>query len=184
MAIGSYGLRFKQSAIAALLALGLAGCNTVQNALVEPEADNALVTGSAPPAQEAGQEAVYVRSSEPTRLGLQHFERGEYGLAQRYFQDAVEKSPTDTTAWIGLAASYDYIKRFDLSDRAYRMAVSLAGETSQILNNQGYSYMQRGDLKTARSKFRAANRQDPDNQIIINNLKMLNESSRPSHRLL
>lgn len=180
MATGSNGLRFKRGGIVALFALALAGCNTVQNALVEPEADNALVTGSAPPAQEAE----YVRSSEPTRLGLQHFERGEYGLAQRYFQDAVEKSPTDAVAWIGLAASYDYIKRFDLSDRAYRMAVSLAGETSQILNNQGYSYLQRGDLKMARSKFRAANRRDPDNQIIINNLKMLDESSRPSHRLL
>lgn len=180
MATRSNGLRFQRSGIAALLALGLASCNTVQNALVEPDADNALVTGSAPPAQEPE----YVRTSEPTRFGLQHFERGEYGLAQRYFQEAVEKSPTDTTAWIGLAASYDYLKRFELSDRAYRMAVSLAGETSQILNNQGYSYMQRGDLKMARSKFREANRQDPNNQIIINNLKMLNETSRPSHRLL
>jgi Flp pilus assembly protein TadD len=180
MATGSNSQRFQRSGMAILLALGLAGCNTVQNALNEPEADNAKVADAASPAQEAG----YVRSSEPTRLGLQHFERGEYGLAQRYFQDAVEKTPTDVTAWIGLAASYDYIKRFDLSDRAYRMAVSLAGETSQILNNQGYSYLQRGDLKMARTKFRAANRRDPGNQIIINNLKMLDESSRPSHRLL
>ncbi len=45
--------------------------------------------------------------------------RGNYGIAQRYFKDAVEKAPRDVTAWIGLAASYDRLRRFDLADQAY-----------------------------------------------------------------
>jgi Flp pilus assembly protein TadD len=180
MQFGLNILRFRRVGIAVFLALGLAACNTVQDGLVAPDTDDASVTGSTT----AEPSAEYIRSGEPMRLGLQHFARGECGLAQRYFQDAVEKTPTDTAAWIGLAASYDCIKRFDLSDRAYRIAISLAGETSQILNNQGYSYMQRGDLKTARSKFREANRRDPGNQTIINNLKMLNDSIHSTRHVL
>jgi len=41
------------------------------------------------------------------------------------------KSSRDVTAWIGLAASYDRLARFDLADRAYTMAIRLAGETTE-----------------------------------------------------
>ena len=72
---------------------------------------------------------------------------------QRYFKDGVEKAPRDLTAWTGLAASYDRLLRFDLADQAYAQAVRLGGETPQILNDQGYSYMLRGNLTAARRKF-------------------------------
>jgi Flp pilus assembly protein TadD len=59
------------------------------------------------------------------RLGIQRFYDGNFGLARRnIFQDAVEKSSEDVTAWIGLAASYDRLGRFDLADRAYAAAAS------------------------------------------------------------
>jgi tetratricopeptide (TPR) repeat protein len=91
----------------------------------------------------------YYPSDEPLRLGMEYFNRGNFGLAERYFRDAVEKAPRDASAWIGLAASYDRLGRFDLADRAYHSAVQLVGETTSLLNNRGYSYMLRGDLKTA-----------------------------------
>src|SRR5580704_1971701 len=62
----------------------------------------------------------YYPSYQPVRLGTQRFYDGNFGLAQQYFQDAVEKSPEDVMAWIGLAASYDRLGRFDLADHAYR----------------------------------------------------------------
>ncbi|MBV9239514.1 MAG: tetratricopeptide repeat protein [Xanthobacteraceae bacterium] len=120
----------------------------------------------------------YYPSDEPLRLGLEHFNRGDYGLAERYFRDAADKAPRDATAWIGLAASYDRIGRFDLADRSYGVAISLVGETTEILNNQGYSYMLRGDLRRARAKFLKAYQREPDNPTIINNLQLLNSSSR------
>ncbi len=83
------------------------------------------------------------------RLGIQRFYEGNFCLAQQYFQDAVEKSPNDVTAWIGLAASYDRPGRFDLADRSYAAAAKLEGETLRLLNNEGYSYMVHGDLKAA-----------------------------------
>src|SRR5215510_6138394 len=118
----------------------------------------------------------YYRSDEPMRLGIEHFNRGNFGIAERYFRDAVEKAPKDVTAWIALAASYDRIARFDLADRAYRMAIRLAGQTTEILNNQGYSYMLRGDLGAARRKFLRAYQLEPNNPTIANNLQLLNGS--------
>jgi Flp pilus assembly protein TadD len=120
----------------------------------------------------------YYRSDEPLRMGIEHFNRGHYGIAERYFRDAVEKAPKDVTAWVALAASYDRVARFDLADRAYRMAIRLAGETTEILNNQGYSYMLRGDLVTARRKFEKALLREPGNPTIVNNLQLLNASYR------
>src|SRR5262249_3042055 len=82
----------------------------------------------------------YYPSDEPLKLALEHFNRGHFGIAAKYFEDAVTKAPEDATAWIGLAASYDRIGRFDLADRAYKQAIKLVGETTAILNNEGYSY--------------------------------------------
>ena len=120
----------------------------------------------------------YYPSDEPLRLGMEYFNRGNFGLAERYFRDAVEKAPRDASAWIGLAASYDRLGRFDLADRAYHSAVQLVGETTALLNNRGYSYMLRGDLKTARRYFLKAYRREPGNPTIINNLKLLDGSGR------
>lgn len=123
-------------------------------------------------------ELKYYPSDEPSRLALEHFNRGQFGIAAQYFEDAVTKAPEDAKAWIGLAASYDRIGRFDLADRAYKQAIRLAGETTEILNNEGYSYMLRGQLPQAKQKLLAAYKRDPHNQIIINNLQLLNSSEK------
>ena len=112
------------------------------------------------------------------RLGIQRFNEGNFGLSQEYFQDAVEKTPRDVTAWIGLAASYDRLGRFDLADHAYAAAVNLDGKTASILNNEGYSYMLRGDLTKASAMLDAALKLEPNNPTTINNRKLLNSSSK------
>ena len=123
-------------------------------------------------------EVQYYPSDEPLRLGIERFNRGYFGIAERYFRDAVEKAPKDASAWIGLAASYDRLGRFDLADRAYQSAVSLVGDTTAILNNRGYSYMLRGNLAAARRDFLKAYEREPGNPTIINNLRLLDESRR------
>jgi len=40
----------------------------------------------------------YYPSDEPVRLGLEHFNRGNFGIAEQYFRDAVEKAPKDGSA--------------------------------------------------------------------------------------
>src|SRR5208282_6909161 len=94
------------------------------------------------------------------------------------FQEAVEKSPQNVAAWIALAATYDRLSRFDLADRAYNSAIKLSGETAQILNNQGYSYMLRGNLAAARIKFAKAQALEPQNPYVQNNMKLLESSAK------
>ncbi len=48
----------------------------------------------------------------------------------------------------------------------------------QILNNEGYSQMLRGNLKAARQKFLQAAGRDPGNPTIQNNIRLL-EGSAP-----
>ena len=165
--------RLFQLLACAWLALGLAACETVRDAAVVAPAE----TVSVDPVQEPT-DVKYYPSDEPVRMGLEHFNRGNYGIAQRYFKDAVEKAPRDVTAWVGLAASYDRLRRFDLADQAYAAAIRLGGETVQILNDQGYSYMLRGNLTAARRKFEKAYSLDPTNPVIANNLELLNGSRR------
>jgi Flp pilus assembly protein TadD len=139
-------------------------------------AEPALVSPATTATVQDAADVKYYRSDEPLRMGIEHFNRGHFGIAERYFRDAVEKAPKDPTAWIGLAAACDRIARFDLADRAYRMAIRLVGETTEILNNQGYSYMLRGDLGAARRKFLKAYQREPNNPTIANNLQLLNAS--------
>jgi Flp pilus assembly protein TadD len=165
-----------------LLLIAAGGCNTVDEPAVE--AASALQGPDAPafpalsPTIQQTDAVKYYPSDEPLRLGLEHFNRGEFGIAERYFQDAVERTPKDVTAWVGLAACYDRLGRFDLADRAYKSAIRLTGETTEILNNEGYSYMLRGNLARARQKLLLAQAREPDNPTIANNLRLLDSSYR------
>lgn len=157
------------------LALPLGGCWATDPA--HPDVDEGV-----PPITTASVErdadVQYYPSDEPLRLAVEHFNRGDFGTAEHYFRDAVEKAPKDASAWIGLAASYDRLGRFDLADESYRQAVRLNGETTALLNNRGYSYMLRGDLNAARKDFLKAYEREPGNPIIRNNLKLLSSSAR------
>jgi len=166
-------------ALSGLALFGLTGCNTLSEVASAPAADQ---VAPAVTVQNAG-DIKYYPSDEPLKLGLEYFKKGSYGIANRYFRDAVEKAPKDAEAWIGLAATYDRLRRFDLADQAYAAAIKLTGETVQILNDRGYSYMLRGDLGKARAKFLKAYELDPTNPTVINNIQLLNSSYRFVERI-
>jgi tetratricopeptide (TPR) repeat protein len=111
-------------------------------------------------------------------LGKKYFRNNSFGLAEHSFRSAVEKHPNDAEAWVGLAAAYDRLHRFDLADRAYGQAISLIGATPEILNDQGFSYMLRGDYPRAHKKLEEAAAKDPSNPYIQANQQLLEESYR------
>jgi Flp pilus assembly protein TadD len=117
--------------------------------------------------------SIMTPSDEPVRLGKEYFARADYGLAEQSFRAAVEANPDSTDAWVGLAASYDELRRFDLADKAYVQAIRLAGETPEILNNRGYHFLLRGNLVQARRYLLAAAERDPGNPYVRSNLKLL-----------
>jgi Flp pilus assembly protein TadD len=148
------------------------------------EADAASTTGSGQaPASDLQPDAVPkgLLGKDPNddlSLGKKYFRAADFGLAERHFRRAVELHPRDLESRVGLAASYDRLRRFDLADRAYDQAMKIAGPTPEILNNLGYSFMLRGDYRRARETLLQAQAQDPANPYIKNNLELLDASFR------
>ncbi len=193
----------KRSVVVAITGvLSLTGCETTSlkppeflswNALNLPNEGAGEATGSLAAAHAEGAPGDKGAAVEPDppltpskpnddlSLGRMQFREGNYGLAERYFRRAVETGPREAEAWLGLAAAYDRLKRFDLADRAYTQLYRMAGRTPEILNNQGYSYMLRGDYAHARQILAEARAKDPANPYIANNLALLEESVR-THR--
>jgi Flp pilus assembly protein TadD len=178
-------------AIAVTSLLWLAGCETTSTTnpfktlaqatspelgLVGSETNASLVASSDPPAKTP--ELVGSDPNDDLNLGKKYFRQGSYGLAERQFRKAVEQHPRDAEAWLGLAASYDRLRRFDLADRAYAQAIRIVGKTPEVLNNQGFSYMLRGDYRRARAILLEAQAKDPANRHIQNNFVLLDESVR------
>lgn len=185
-------------AVAVLCAPWLAGCeswkapawwNKAPEPLVEAvpavEAPPPEITGTVdPPVSPAPGVTPAIRGDieSDLNLGKRYFREGDFGLAEKHFRRAVEKGIPDARkaaeAWMGLAASYDRLRRFELADRAYAHAIKILGPTPEILNNQGYSYLLRGDYRHAREKLAAARNLDPGNPYIQNNLDLLAKSAR------
>jgi len=107
-----------------------------------------------------------------------HFRGGDYGYSAALYQRVVELAPKNAEGYIGLSASYDRLRRFDLSDRVYQALFAIIGGTAQYYNNVGYSYMLRGDLNAALTNFRKAEKLDPDNVVVANNIQILANAAR------
>ncbi len=151
-----------------VIALGLAGCQSISD---KPSAEFTLAS--------LFREERPVERNDPVSLAEEHFVRGNYGLAERHYREAVERSADDVRSWFGLAASYDQLKRFDFADRAYERALQLSGPNSQYLNNLGYSYFLRGDLRRAAALLKQARSLDPIDPVIANNVAALKTGRAP-----
>jgi Flp pilus assembly protein TadD len=167
----------------------LAGCVTTSNQSdplapgSDPPSDGNLseITGAVPAPE--GSTAVTPEllgedRKDDLSVAKNYYRQGAFGLAEKHFRKAVELHPRDAEAWVGLAASYDRLRRFDLADRAYRHAIKLIGATPEILNNQGFSYMLRGDYRRARAILLSARAKSPENPHINANLQLLDEAQR------
>jgi Flp pilus assembly protein TadD len=153
-----------------------------------PAADSSDTTGTVvtQPAEQPASDQPVAELSSPglvgddpnsdVQRGKKYFRHNDFGLAERTFRSAVEQHPHDAEAWVGLAASYDRLRRFDLADRAYTEAIRILGATPEILNNEGFSYMLRGDYARARKTLEQAQAKDPANPYVQANLQLLEEA--------
>jgi Flp pilus assembly protein TadD len=106
-----------------------------------------------------------------------HFRNNDFGHSAAFYKRVVELQPKNPEGYVGLAASYDRLRRFDLSDRVYEALYKLSGASAQYYNNVGYSYMLRGNFKAAYTSFRKAEKLDPKNIVISNNLQILADAA-------
>ena len=126
---------FTTGTAAILAALTIAGCTT-------QAVDKTATTSIAPMTGDISQADL--------DAGKRQFREANYGLAEKHFRKAVELRADNSEAWVGLAASYDQLGRFDFADRAYDQLLKVAGRRPEILNNMGYSQLLRGNSKKAR----------------------------------
>jgi len=162
-------LRWAMAALLVTAGVGLQGCTN-------PETFGYPAFGDTTSGLD-GQVAVeYYPDDQVLAQAKNQFTEGNYGRAQQFYRRAVELTPNDAEAWLGLAASYDHIRRFDLADRAYRQVAGLIGNRPEFYNNLGYSFLLRGNLVKARDYFLKAYELDPANPTIANNLELLRDS--------
>ena len=115
----------------------------------------------------------YYLGDEDARLGHENLLAGNFGNAEYHFRRAVEVTPQNGAAWLGLASCYDRLGRFDLAERAYKSAERFAGDNVAVLNNHGYSYLLRGRMREAARLLNRAAQLDPENPTVANNIRML-----------
>lgn len=168
--MSKFNLRYR-ALMLAVACLFLAGC--------QPSAENRLLKES----EMTLEDPKYFPSDEYVRMAKVHFRNGDFGLAEEKFRKAVEVTPKDAEAWLGLAASYDQLRRFDLADKAYDHVLQLASNNAIILNNAGYSQLMRGNIEGARRFLLRAYDIDPNNPYIVNNLALLGESKKTVKRV-
>jgi Flp pilus assembly protein TadD len=150
-------------AIAAMSAIALAGCSSIGGS-----------SFGSKPMQVADLPNIGSYSSDTALIEARgHFRNNDFGHSAALYKRVVELSPEKAEGYVGLGASYDQLRRFDLADRVYASLFKLKGGTVQYYNNLGYSHMLRGDLSGAFSNFRAAQKLDPENTVISNNLQLL-----------
>jgi Flp pilus assembly protein TadD len=112
-------------------------------------------------------------SAADLNAGKAQFREANYGLAEQHFRKAVELRGDNSEAWMGLAASYDQLGRFDFADRAYEQLVQISGRKPQIVNNMGYSQLLRGNKKKARALLLEAKKGMVDTTVVDANLALL-----------
>jgi Flp pilus assembly protein TadD len=139
-------------------ALAVAGCQT-------SAVDTLETTAIAPATKDI--------SAQDLASGKAQFRDANYGLAEKHFRKAVELRADNAEAWMGLAASYDQLGRFDFADRAYDQLLKIAGRQPRIINNLGYSKLLRGDKKSARKLLMEAKAAMPADMVVEANLALL-----------
>jgi Flp pilus assembly protein TadD len=144
----------------------------------KPSVENQLLSESGL----STEDAKFYPSDEYIRMGKVHFRNRDYGMAEQNFRKATEVTPTDAEAWLGLAASYDQLRRFDLADNAYAKLLTMQSRNAVIYNNAGYSHLLRGNTERARYYLLKANELDPNNPYIAHNIELLGQTSKTVKR--
>lgn len=172
---------------AMMIASMLAACTTTSDTTPTAQMTNGGTVSPVPtlaiappitPPEPAGLQPAPPAAAEALAEGKRQFRNGNFGLAERAFRTTVEAHNTNGEGWLGLAATYDQLQRFDLADRAYDRAAQILGARPELLNNRGYSHLMRGDRRKAAEYFARAQAIDPANEVVVANLALLSGQPR------
>jgi tetratricopeptide (TPR) repeat protein len=95
-------------------------------------------------------------------VGVEYGERGEYALAIRHFQAAIQAAPANADGYFGLGYTYDLLGKADQAREQYLIALRLRPWDEAIHRRLGGLAWAAGDSETAMRHFREAVRLNPD----------------------
>ena len=146
-----------------LLTVALSGCAWMSDSAESPLADTEVQ-----------------QSQDPYETGRTYFEQKQYGLALAAFRESLRQHPHAPRELNAVAACYDQMLRFDLSDRYYDLALSIDPSSVQTLNNLGYSHYRRSQegygseyLMSARAYLARARALAGGNPVVAKNLDLV-----------
>jgi Flp pilus assembly protein TadD len=167
-----FGRMARRGAVIAMVALALSGCSSIMPGIGSNGVDKLTVADINGIGDYTADRALSEAKA--------HFRNNDFGYSAALYKRVVELDPKNAQAYAGLGASYDRLGRFDLADRVYASLYDLSGATAQYYNNVGYSYLLRGNLTAALTSFRKAQKLDPGNVVIANNLQLLANTAASS----
>ena len=106
--------------------------------------------------------------------GIAHLLVGDDAAAHPLLTKAVEADPSLWRAWNALGLSNDRKRNWAQADLCYQRAAQANPGGAEILNNRGYSLLQRGDHAASIQLLRQALQIDPTLEAARNNLTLAN----------
>lgn len=123
---------------------------------------------------------VSATSSVPwNNLGNAYSGEGNYQLAIKAFQRAIELNPTHLGAHHNLGVAYLRMGDFDQAIVWFKKAMAI-NPLPQTYNELGLAYFRKGELEEARQAWEKALELDPSAEIVKKNLRLLEKNPQPS----
>jgi Flp pilus assembly protein TadD len=156
--------------IAAEMARGASGDTwdrlLAQLALAEKRNDEALARYEALAARHPDEPAIIEYAT------IAALRAGNLGKARSLAERAVALDGASWRAWNARAVIADLQQQFDVADSAYARAAALAPDSPEVLNNQGWSLILRGEWASALLPLEKAASEDRSSRRIANNLEL------------
>ena len=103
-------------------------------------------------------------------IGRAYFHKKEYGLAEKYFLQAVVLEPRLWKSNTFLGYIHDYRKDYNSAIREYKAAIKIKPEEGTLYNNLGVSYTMASEYRKAVEAFNKAVSLDYRESKVFNNL--------------
>lgn len=152
--------KFKQSMLAIICLLILAGCATPQQ-----RNSNGGGKSSKPEARQM------MEAGQLFQLGRELYQRNDYAEAINAFEKVIELTPDNFEAYNNLGVIYSILGEDELGISFISEAIKLAPAVSYLHNNLGYALLKQKRNSEAASAFERALQLDPKNSHARNNLK-------------
>ena len=102
--------------------------------------------------------------------GVKYMEQGEYELAAKYFQDAINKNPKLAPAWFNLAVAYDITGQDSLAIICYQKAAKLDPEDPDPWIYLAQLYQRHDNPRLAIRAYENAISRKPNDAKLLNSL--------------